>query len=218
MLNTYIKNRGLTQTLVRNNNKNQINQINWDADYDGNTANISITSNADGNTKHFDVQLDNQDLASILNVPSISIPIDKRLKMDFVTSIFKQDPNIIKLELPDNTTYEKPLYHHEEIMPEKYSKNISYLSSPLPNEELIVPITINEKTIDKYTLTPKRHHKQKKTHKTHKTYKIYKKPKTALKTSKTKTKTKTALKTKCKCKTKTKTKTSKSSSNKFYLF
>ena len=202
MLNTHIKNRGLTQTLVRNNNKNQINQINWDADYDGNTANISITSNADGNTKHFDVQLDNQDLASILNVPSISIPIDKRLKMDFVTSIFKQDPNIIKLELPDNTTYEKPLYQHDVIMPEKYSKNISYLLGPLPNEELIVPITINEKTIDKYTLTPKRHDKHKKTHKT---YKVYKK-------------TKTALKTKCKCKTKTKTKTSKASSNKFSLF
>jgi hypothetical protein len=202
MLNTYIKNRGLTQTLVRNNNKNQINQINWDADYDGNNANISITSNTDGNTKHFDVQLDNQDLASILNVPSISIPIDKRLKMDFVTSLFKQDPNIIKLELPDNTIYEKPSYHHDGISREKYSKNIGYLSSPLPNEELIVPISINEKIIDKYTLTPKRHNKHKKTHNKHK------------KTHSKHKKTKTALKSKCKCKTKT----SKASSNKFSLF
>ena len=201
MINTYIKNRGLTQTLIHNNNKNQINEIKWDADYDGNRANISITSKADGNTKHFDVQLDNQDLASILNVPSISIPIDKRLKMDFATSIFRQDPNIIKLELPDNTTYEKPPYQQERITHKKKLKNTGYLSSPLPNEELIVPITINKKTIDKYTLTPKRRHKHKKTHKT---YKVYKKPKTP-------------FKTKCKCKTKTK-KSKSSSSNKFSLF
>ena len=35
MLNTYIKNRGITQTLINNNNQKQFNQINWDADYAG---------------------------------------------------------------------------------------------------------------------------------------------------------------------------------------
>ena len=49
MLNTYIKNRGITQTLINNNNQKQFNQINWDADYDGQNANISVTSDTDGN-------------------------------------------------------------------------------------------------------------------------------------------------------------------------
>jgi hypothetical protein len=87
----------------------------------------------------------------------------------------------------------KPSYLIEE--PETISnvssvKNIvkpkSYLSSPLLNEELIVPLTIDEKTMDKYTLTPRRHHKQKKTHKT---YRVYKKNKSSPK-SKTKSKPK----------------------------
>ena len=83
MLNTYIKNRGTTQTLVNNNNQKQFNQINWDADYDGQIANISVTSDTDGNKNHFDIKLDNEDLANMLNIPSVSTPIDKRLQMDF---------------------------------------------------------------------------------------------------------------------------------------
>ncbi len=50
----------------------------------------------------------------------------------------------------------------------------SYLSSPLSNEELIVPISIDDKTLNQYTLTPNRRHAHKKTHKT---YRVYKKPK-----------------------------------------
>jgi hypothetical protein len=51
-----------------------------------------------------------------------------------------------------------------------------YLSSPLPNEELIVPVSINNKTSHNYSLTPRKRHKQKKTHKT---YKVYKKRKSS---------------------------------------
>jgi hypothetical protein len=42
MLDTYIKNRGSTKTIIHDNNQNNINQINWDADYDGQNANISL--------------------------------------------------------------------------------------------------------------------------------------------------------------------------------
>ena len=48
MLNTYIKNRGITQMLVRNNNTNKFNEINWDADYDGDRAKIKINLNENG--------------------------------------------------------------------------------------------------------------------------------------------------------------------------
>ena len=187
MLNTYIKNRGITQTLINNNNNQKVfNQINWDADYDGQEANISLTSDTNGNKKYFDIQLDNDDLANILNIPSEPIPIDKRLQMDFNTPSFRRDPQIVKIVIPyRKTRYAKPRQpkylldkpkHDKETIEELVQsiKPNNYLSSPLPEEELIVPITIDNKTIDNYTLTPHKRHIRAKTHKT---YKVYKKPK-----------------------------------------
>ena len=186
MLNTYIQNRGITQTLINNNNQQQFNQINWDADYDGQQANISFTSNTDGNKKQIDIQLDNEDLANILNIPSEPIPIDKRLLMDFNTPSFRRDPQFVKIVMPyRKTRYAKPrqpkyLFDGPKADKQTIAKLVqsikpnNYLSSPLPDEELIVPITIDNKTIDNYTLTPRKRHIRPKTHKT---YKVYKKPK-----------------------------------------
>jgi len=210
MLNTYIKNRGITQTLVNNNNQQKFNQINWDADYDGEIANISFTSNTDGNKNHFDIKLDNEDLANMLNIPSVSMPIDKRLQMDFDNS-FRREPTNLQIEMPYiktpyiktpyiKTPYIKTPYietphvkprqpsylveepsTHEHTIDELLEsiKPNSYLSSPLPDEELIAPISIDDKTINNFTLTPHKRHKRPKTHKTHKTYKVYKKPKSS---------------------------------------
>ena len=104
MLNTYIKHKGITQTLIHNNNRNQFNEINWDAEYDGNMANISVTSNTDGKKQNYNVSLDNQDLASILNMPNVNIPLDKRLKMDFENPLFRQNQDMYQLELPNLKT------------------------------------------------------------------------------------------------------------------
>lgn len=218
MLNTYIKNRGITQTLINNNNQKQFNQINWDADYDGQKANISFTSDTDGNKNHFDIQLDNEDLANILNIPSVSTPIHKRLQMDFDDS-FRREPQLLQIEIPDiKTPYispRKPSYLTESKSPlieepqteeetiDELLESIQpnrYLSSPLPEEELIAPITIDDKTFNNYTLTPFKRHKRPKTHKT---YKVYKKPKSSstikaagIKKSKSKTKSKSKSRTK----------------------
>ena len=213
MLNTYIKNRGITQTLVNNNNQKQFNQINWDADYDGQKANISFTSDTDGNKNHFDITLDNEDLANMLNIPSVSIPIDKRLQMDFNDS-FRREPQIIQIEMPHLNTAKfpprQPSYLVEEPQTEEIDEQTideilesikpnSYLSSPLPDEELIAPISIDDKTINNFTLTPHRHHKRPKTHKT---YQVYKKPKSSstiraagIKKSKSKNKSKSKSRT-----------------------
>jgi hypothetical protein len=204
MLNTYIKNRGLTQTLVHTNNRNHFNETNWDADYDGDIANISVTSNMDGNKNTYNVTLNNEDLANILNVPSVSMPIDKRLQMDFAQPHLN-DPRILQIEIPElnaPANFNKQPYLNT---PNSFINGISksanlesdihnsFLSSPLSNEELIVPITIDEKTLDKYTLTPHRRHRRKKTHKT---YKVYKKQKSrSSKNVKSKTKSKKSKKT-----------------------
>jgi len=166
MLNTYIKNRGITQTLIHDKNHNQFNEINWDADYDGQMANISINSNTNGNKENFDITLDNNDLANLLNMPSINMPLDKRLTMDFQDGRF--NPTEYQIEMPKS--------EQKIIIPEE--REYDYLSSPLPNEELIIPLTINEKN---------HYNNSKKKRKTHKTFKVYKK----MKTSQTKTKSTT---------------------------
>jgi hypothetical protein len=83
MLDTYIKNRGMTKTIVHNNNRNTINETNWDADYDGDVANVSLDLTKNGRNKHLDFKFTNDDLANMLSIPSVNQPIHKRLKMDF---------------------------------------------------------------------------------------------------------------------------------------
>ena len=34
MLNTFIKNKGYTKTIIHDNNNNRVNELDWDADYD----------------------------------------------------------------------------------------------------------------------------------------------------------------------------------------
>ena len=186
MLNTYIKNRGFSKTIIhdssnpyKNNQINAVNEINWDADYDGDIANISLTSNTNGDKKIFNVSLDNNDLENIFNIPSVDMPIHKRLKIDFSKPVYKHNPEIYKVELPEVDLPEVDLPEVEE----KHSDKINtlqqildsaephkrYLSTPLPNEELIIPLSINKK------ITPRRRHRHRKTHKTYRVYKQHKK-------------------------------------------
>ena len=68
MLNTFIKNTGTTKTIIHNNNKNNVNEIKWDADYDGSEANISLKLTNNGEREKYHFSLDNNDLANILNI------------------------------------------------------------------------------------------------------------------------------------------------------
>lgn len=195
MLNTYIKKQGVTQTIVHDNKHNHFNQINWDADYDGNKANISVKSNTDGKRDRFDISLDNEDLAHILNIPSINMPIHKRLKMDFQKPSYKVEPYILELPTPRLPTPRLPIPRlltprlltpeleprKPEILEEIISRGIT---SPVSHEEFIVPLTIDKKTMDDYILTPRKKHRRRKTHVTHK---IYKKPKSSSKSTSKKT-------------------------------
>lgn len=184
MLNTYIKNKGVTQTIFHNSNNNQngFNEINWDADYDGNTANISVTTDSNGVIQHYDATLDNIDLEKLLNIPSVDMLLDKRLTNDFANQTVSHDPRKYYIELPDTEpeTVEEPL----DSIQLGSVKPHSYISSPLSNEEIIVPITLDDKKHKhhKYTLTAKKHHRRKKTHNT---YRVYKRNKSSTKSAKT---------------------------------
>jgi hypothetical protein len=152
MLDTYIKNRGTTKTIVHNNNKNVINETNWDADYDGNTANISVDSSKNGKNQHFDFKLTKDDLANILTIPSINQSIDKRLIQDF------KQPEIedVFLDLIPNSSkdFSIILEPARELKPtrekrKKIKRNIpiqdflTHISSPKSNEEFIIPFKDN---------------------------------------------------------------------------
>lgn len=93
-----IKNKGITQTIVQN----KVNELAWDAQYDGNVANILINSNNNGHKENYQVQLDNIDLANLLNIPSVDNLIDKRLMNDYRRNtrkrLYKNNVNIWKLK------------------------------------------------------------------------------------------------------------------------
>jgi len=196
MLNTYIKNRGTTKTIIHNNNHNAVNQLEWDADYDGNVANISVDLINNGKVGHYDVKLDNDDLAKILNVNSVKTPIHKRLKNDFKKARFHKDPSVYNIYIDDFKSPAlrpiAPMHINEEpesvslnnlitkynptvsldsaVSPDSVvsledqllqiaAPNHSHFSSPLTDEELIIPLTIDK---DSNSLGK---------HKTHRVYK-----------------------------------------------
>ena len=173
MLNTYIKNSGATQSFIHNNNKNKFSEMNWDSDYDGNVANILVNSNNNGKRRQYNISLDNNDLANLLNVPSVSTPIDKRLRMDFQRpQMIEHNPQALMVHLPySDETSSYPVDNSypvaEPFSPLESLTNSpkSYLSSPMLNDEFIVPVTIGKKTTN---LGSK---------KKNKTYQIFKKKK-----------------------------------------
>lgn len=187
MLDTYIKNRGSTKTIIHENNRNKVNVIKWDADYDGNEANISLDLNNNNKAEHYDIKLDNDDLANILNVNSVKTPIHKRLKNDFKKAKIQSDPNVYNIYIDD---FKAPDLRPKSIslnnLITKYRPTVSldpvdsldsldepmlnellqiaapnnnHFSSPLTDEELIIPLTIDK---DSNTFGK---------HKTHRVYK-----------------------------------------------
>jgi len=183
MLNTYIKNKGYTKTIIHNKNKNKVNEINWNADYDGEDANIHFTTKTNGRKKTVDIQLDNNDLANLLNIPSVNKPLHKRLKIDFISN---RKPPIYRIELPHNSSENDFDSLSEEssdsqlteippfYSPESIQQIPNFISSPLPNDQLIIPVPINSRTSDRYTLTRRKHHIRPKTHRTYRVYKLHK--------------------------------------------
>lgn len=182
MLNTFIENKGVTQTIIHNNNKSHINEVGWNAEYDGDTANISVTTNSDGAKQHYDVTLDKLDLDKLLNISSVNIPLHERLAKDFSGPLFEHEPKKYFIELPDTDSDDSVDSISDQMegldLDLDKGRPNSYLSSPLANEEIILPITIDEQKHKrhKYTLTPKKHHIRKKTHQTYKAYKKRKSP------------------------------------------
>jgi hypothetical protein len=84
-MTTYIKNKGVTQTVFSNNNHKTKNEIKWNAAYDGDYANIKVDLNDNGKKNKYRMQLNNQDLANLLSIPAVNKPLESRLHQDFLS-------------------------------------------------------------------------------------------------------------------------------------
>ena len=194
MLDTYIKNRGSTKTIIHDNHHNNVNEMKWNANYDGDIAKVSLDLKNNGKAKHYNIKLDNSDLAKILNINSVNLPLDKRLKRDFKKVRMERQPSIYDIYLEDlqpQVMEEEPLllnndtdimsFIDDDLM-QTGKPVFSHISSP--EEELLIPLTIDKDSEKSYVLTPRRHHVK---HRTHKTYRVYKHKKaTSSKNSKAK--------------------------------
>jgi hypothetical protein len=109
MLDTYMKNKGTTKTIFHNNNTNTniVKEYDWDIDYDGDKAKVSIDTKQNGKPGHYELEFDNNDLANIFKVNSVTKPINERLLDDFdLNGNNSSNPYIIKI---DNTPPLLPL-------------------------------------------------------------------------------------------------------------
>lgn len=128
-MTAYIKNKGIAQTYFQDSHhKKKANEIKWNAKYDGSLANIKVDVNNDGKRNKYRVQLNNEDLADILSIPTVNQSLEQRLKNDFLGDYEEPDdfimPEIIQMreQEPDPSLFRI-------TVPESCSKKQQY-SSP----------------------------------------------------------------------------------------
>ena len=78
-----MKNKGITQTVIHDGTTTKNSNIEWNANYDGEKANINVDISNNGKRKQMLIQLDNADLSKLLQVPSINQSLESRLEEDF---------------------------------------------------------------------------------------------------------------------------------------
>jgi hypothetical protein len=132
----YIKNMGSTQTFIKvPYEKERYNDIHWDANYDGEQANIRLNIDDNGNNAEIRAKLDNNDLAQLLNVPSIRGDLDARLTNDFLVER-EQEPSqpalILREPLHTNLKFQPFLRPQKKTHRLKYNKLTKQLKDPSP--------------------------------------------------------------------------------------
>ena len=69
-------------------------EVSWDVDYNGDNADIDLDIGSNGETTHYKAVLSNEDLANLLNIPSVNEPLENRLQNDFLVErrVYKLEP------------------------------------------------------------------------------------------------------------------------------
>jgi hypothetical protein len=173
MLNTFIKSKGATKTIIHKNNKNYSNELNWDADYDGEKANISLNMDENGKKKHMEIKMNSDELAEIFNIPSDNTMLDKRLYNDFLSKRPKKEYKIIELPKDSYEKYKKMVHFADDndindVNIANDDNIYTHISSPEPDQEIILPLVIKD-------LKRRKRNRSHKKVRSHNTFKIYRK-------------------------------------------
>ena len=158
---------GMNQSFVNINGKKKYKNLKWNADYNGEIANIYLKSNDNGRKKIYNFMLDNNDLANMLNVNTNDMLIDERLKQDF-----KQ------LNSPEINPKKDLMIIEFENNPNLVSQN---LQEEMPIQEIYSIPSLKKIKTKKSSRHSSRHssrksstHSSRQKPKSHKVYKIYK--------------------------------------------
>ena len=98
---TYIKTMGSAKAYIQRGMQRDAKEVSWDVDYNGDNADIDLDIGTNGETTHYKAVLSNEDLANLLNIPSVNEPLENRLQNDFLV-----DRRVYKLE---PVSYQKPM-------------------------------------------------------------------------------------------------------------
>jgi hypothetical protein len=195
MTNTLVLNSGSTQSVLIKNGKAKTNGVQWNANYDGDIANVDLKLNDNGRENHYKVEMTNDELENIANMlvepRPVNKPIHNRLLEDFdENNMFNnmESPMIIELD-NINPYYTQPKTHttyntHKTHKTHKPRSNfLTHISSPNSFDDLkIMPFNghLNKHTSYKrkrpktYRIIKVKKHKKYKRPKTYRIIKVKK--------------------------------------------
>ena len=104
---TYIKTMGTAKAYIQRGMQRDAKEVSWDVDYNGDNADIDLDIGTNGETTHYKAVLSNEDLANLLNIPSVNEPLENRLQNDFLV-----DRRVYKLE---PVSYQPPIRQYNPI-------------------------------------------------------------------------------------------------------
>jgi hypothetical protein len=92
---------GSAKAYIQRGMQRDAKEVSWDVDYNGDNADIDLDIGSNGEMTHYKAVLSNEDLANLLNIPSVNQPLENRLQNDFLV-----DRRVYKLE---PVSYQRPM-------------------------------------------------------------------------------------------------------------
>jgi hypothetical protein len=119
---TYIKTMGTAKAYIQRGTQRDAKVVNWDVDYNGDNADIDLDIGSNGEMTHYKAILSNEDLANLLNIPSVNEPLENRLQNDFLV-----DRRVYKLE---PFSYQRPPMPRRQYNPIRVIRTRKYKRRP----------------------------------------------------------------------------------------
>lgn len=84
----FIKSYGVSNNFVKKSSDKDdifINKVKWIGKYDGKKADIDLDINNNGEKKHYDIELNNEQIKDLLNIHSVDKPLENRLLENYLS-------------------------------------------------------------------------------------------------------------------------------------